>query len=64
MECCSAAVRREARLRALGPLLGSLDSLVNGGTLNFVALYVSSIVESLSFLGPGCSRREVQGRCK
>ena len=26
----------------------------NGGTLNFVALYISSIVESLNFLGPGC----------
>ena len=27
--------------------------IVNGGTLNFLALYISSIIESLNFLGPG-----------
>ena len=27
---------------------------VDGGTLNFLALYISSILESLNFLGPGC----------
>ena len=25
---------------------------MNGGTLNFLALYISSILESLNFLGP------------
>ena len=30
------------------------NNLVNGGTLHFLALYVSSIIESLNFLGPGC----------
>ena len=33
---------------------GQLLNLVNGVTLNFVALYISSILESLNFLGPGC----------
>ena len=28
--------------------------IVNGGTLNFLALYTSSIFQSLNFLGPGC----------
>ena len=28
--------------------------VVNGGTVNFFALYISSILESLNFLGPGC----------
>ena len=31
---------------------------MNGGTLNFLALYISSIFQSLNFLGPGCCRRE------
>ena len=32
----------------------NMTQIVNGGTLNFLALYNGSILESLNFLGPGC----------
>ena len=41
------------RVQFLG-LMDSATKIVNGGTLNFLALYISSILESLNFLGPGC----------
>ena len=30
------------------------SEIVNGGTLDLLALYLRSILESLNFLGPGC----------
>ena len=36
-------------------LYGStFTQIADGGTLNFLALYIGSILESLSFAGPGC----------
>ena len=35
-------------------LHGFRSWIVNGETLNFLAIYISSILESLIFLGPGC----------
>ena len=32
---------------------GSPTEIVNGGTLNFLALSVSSMIEGWNFLGPG-----------
>ena len=32
----------------------SVSKIVNGGALSFLALYISSILDCLSFLGPGC----------
>ena len=32
----------------------NMTQIVNGGTLNFLALDTGSILESLNFLGPGC----------
>ena len=33
---------------------GPITKIVNGGTLNILALCISAILESLNFLGPGC----------
>ena len=34
---------------------------MNGGTLNFLALYISPILESLNFLGPVVEEERIKG---